>query len=106
MVEGQQTEKRSTLILILAIALLGMMGGSLMGPVLPALSKHFGVPGGSVGLVITVYAATTAISFPFMGFLTDRYGRKAVLIPALLINGGPVSLRHFLPASRLFWGPG
>ncbi|MFB6216207.1 MAG: MFS transporter, partial [Candidatus Aenigmatarchaeota archaeon] len=28
-----------------------------------------------------------AVSFPFMGFLTDRYGRKKVLIPALFING-------------------
>lgn len=80
-------EKRSTLPLILAVALLGMMGGSLVGPVLPAISDHFGVGGGSVGLVITVYAAATAISFPLMGFLTDRYGRKVVLIPALLLNG-------------------
>ncbi len=80
-------EKRSTLPLILAVALLGMMGGSLVGPVLPAISDHFGIGGGSVGLVITVYAAATAISFPLMGFLTDRYGRKVVLIPALLLNG-------------------
>jgi len=73
--------------MILAVALLGMMGGSLMGPVLPALSDHFGVGGGRVGLVITFYAAATALSFPLMGYLTDRYGRKVVLIPALIING-------------------
>lgn len=84
---SRKSDKRSTLTLILAVALLGMMGGSLVGPVLPAISDHFGIGGGSVGLVITVYAASTAISFPFMGFFTDRYGRKVVLIPALLLNG-------------------
>ncbi|MBS3790807.1 MAG: MFS transporter [Candidatus Thermoplasmatota archaeon] len=83
----KESENRSTLVLIMAVALLGMMGGSLMGPVLPAISGHFGVGGGRVGLVITFYAASTAVSFPFMGYLTDRYGRKHVLIPALIING-------------------
>ncbi|KXB04065.1 hypothetical protein AKJ49_02375, partial [candidate division MSBL1 archaeon SCGC-AAA382A03] len=68
--EDNKAGNRSTLALILAVGLLGMMGGSLMGPVLPALSNNFGVGFGSVGLVITVYAATTAISFPFMGFFT------------------------------------
>lgn len=82
-----ETKTRSTLALILAVGLLGMMGGALMGPVLPAISDHFGVGGGRVGLVITFYAAATAVSFPFMGFFTDRFGRKKVLIPALFING-------------------
>lgn len=85
--DNVKPKNRSTLALILAVGLLGMMGGSLIGPVLPALSDHFGVGGGAVGLVITYYAAATAICFPFMGFLTDRYGRKKVLIPALFING-------------------
>ncbi len=58
-----------------------------MGPVLPALSERFLVGSGRVGLVITVYAAATALSFPLMGFLTDKYGRKEVLIPTLFING-------------------
>lgn len=84
---GVEVENKSTLVLILAVGLLGMMGGSLIGPVLPAISDHFGVGSETYGLVITVYAATTAICFPFMGFFTDKYGRKKVLIPALLING-------------------
>lgn len=87
MEEDIEAKNRSTLVFILAVGLLGMMGGSLMGPVLPALSGHFGVGEGMVGLVITFYAASTAISFPFMGFFADRYGRKKVLIPALFING-------------------
>jgi len=102
----------STLALILAVGLLGMMGGVLMGPVLPALSDHFGVGGGSVGLVITVYAATTALFFPVMGYFTDRYGRRNVLVPALVINGvagilGSVAPSfNFLLAARALQGVG
>ncbi len=97
MEEGTETKNKSTLVLILAVGLLGMMGGALMGPVIPALSDHFGVGNGTAGLVITFYAAATAISFPFMGFFTDRYGRKKVLIPALFINGAAGSLCAFAP---------
>ncbi len=85
--EDAEGKDRSTLTLILALGLLGMMGGALMGPVLPAISSHFGVGSAPVKLVITVYAAATAISFPFMGFFTDRYGRKKVLIPSFILNG-------------------
>lgn len=112
MSEKIKTERRSTLPLILAVGLLGMMGGALMGPVLPALSKQFGVDGGTVGLAITFYAAGSAISFPFMGFLTDRYGRKHVLIPSLLINGvaGILCIMapsfQFLLIARAFQGVG
>lgn len=112
MEESPASGKRSTLALILAVGLLGMMGGALIGPVLPAISGHFGVGSGRVGLVITFYAAATAICFPFMGFLTDRYGRKKVLIPALSINGIAGILCAFAPSfpillvSRIIQGVG
>ena len=87
MEEKTQNDGKSILALILGVGLLGMMGGALMGPVLPALSEKFLVGSSRVGLVITVYAAATALTFSLMGFLTDKYGRKKVIIPALFING-------------------
>lgn len=102
--ESSNSPDNTTLPMILAVGLLGMMGGSLVGPVLPTISDHFGVSGGSVGLVITVYAASTALFFPIMGFLTDRYGRRFVLIPALLLNGFAGILAGLAPGFPLLLG--
>lgn len=104
MEENSDSPDKTTLPLILAVALLGMMGGSLVGPVLPAISDNFGIDGGTVGLVITVYAASTALFFPIMGFLTDRYGRRFVLLPALLLNGVAGILAALAPGFPLLLG--
>lgn len=36
---------------------------------------------------MAVYLLTTAIMMPFIGFMVDKYGRKTILVPFLLING-------------------
>lgn len=72
---------------ILAVAFFGMMGGALMGPVLPALIERFGVTEETVGLVLGVYTLTTAVTMPFVGPFIDKIGRKQVLIIFLFING-------------------
>jgi len=76
-----------TLALILAVALFGMMGGALIGPALPAIDDPFNVSEDTVALVLSVYLLSTALAMPFIGFFIDKYGRKTVLIPCLLLNG-------------------
>lgn len=90
--EREATIKSPILSLTLAVGLLGMMGGALIAPALPALMGPFRVDEGSVGLVLGFYALTTAMALPFMGFFIDRFGRKQVVIPSLLLNGiaGPL----------------
>lgn len=77
----------STLSLIIAVGLLAMMGGALIGPVLEAVGTHFSVQKERVGLIFVTYGLTALLSLPFLGFLTDRIGRKKVLIPSLLLYG-------------------
>ncbi len=84
-------------LLIMGIALLGMMGGSLLGPVLPALAKPFNVADNRVGLVLAVYTAFTAFSMPFIGQLIDKFGSKKIVIPCLLVNGLAGSFAAFAP---------
>lgn len=76
-----------TLALILAVAVFGMMGGALIGPALPAIDDPFNVSESTVALVLSVYLLSTSVAMPFIGFLIDKYGRKTVLVPCLLING-------------------
>ncbi len=60
---AQQTETRdssipwhsSALYVILSSSLMGVMGVSLVSPVLPSLRPAFGVSDAQIGLVITAY---------------------------------------------------
>lgn len=38
-------------------------------------------------LLITIYSGIAIILIPLAGYLSDRYGRKKVIIPSLLITG-------------------
>lgn len=75
------------LFIICATAFFGMAGGAMVAPTLPAIMKSFQVDKQSIGWVMGVYSMATAICMPFIGILSDRFGRKTVLIPALLLNG-------------------
>src|SRR5699024_10462082 len=38
--------------------------------------------------VITVFSLAAAFSIPILGYLSDRFSRKFVIIPALILYGG------------------
>ncbi len=78
---------RLRLCTLLTMGALAVMGGGLMAPALPALIEPFGVKSGSVGLVLSMYTLSAAITLPFTGLLLDVIGRKPVGMACLLIDG-------------------
>lgn len=79
--------KSPRLHVVLASSLIGVMGVSLLSPVLPALRAAFGVTDSQVGLIITVYTLPGIFLTPFVGLFADRLGRRRTLIPLLLLFG-------------------
>lgn len=77
---------RAFYVIILS-SLIGVMGVSLISPVLPQLRTVFGVSDAQVGLVITAYTLPGIVLTPFVGLLADRIGRRRVIVPLLLIFG-------------------
>ena len=75
------------LIVLLLMGAFGVTGGALIAPALPALMQPFSVGEDRVGLVLSVYTMSAALSLPFIGFLLDRLGRKTVGIACLLLDG-------------------
>lgn len=78
-----------TLACILITILLDMVGYGIIVPVLPELLKD--LTGGSVaqaavigGWLVFAYAVTQFISAPVLGNLSDRFGRRPVLLASLL----------------------
>ena len=40
-----------------------------------------------VGLIVTFFSVPAGLLIPFAGFLSDQYGRKPIMVPALFIYG-------------------
>jgi len=73
--------------IVIAIVVLAVTGGSLVGPILPAMLDPLQVSEEQVGWVLSVYTLLALIGTPVLGLLADRWGRKAVLVPCLLLFG-------------------
>ena len=71
--------------IIIGITLMAVLGSSSIGPTLPSLAEDFDVSPQHIGWVITAFVIPIAIGTPISGILADRYGRKQLLVPALLL---------------------
>jgi MFS family permease len=67
---------------------LPILGAVLLAPVLPTMQDHFGDSGQAKALVplsLTVPALMIALLAPFAGSIVDRFGRKRLLLVALVV---------------------
>ena len=69
------------LILIVFIDLLGF---GLIIPILPFYAEHFGAAPGVVTLLMASYSMMQFISAPFLGSISDRLGRRKVILLSLV----------------------
>jgi len=69
-----------TLLPILGITFIDILGFSILIPILPYYVQHFGAPYVVVGLLFATFAFCQFIAGPLWGNLSDRIGRKSVLI--------------------------
>ena len=80
-------EKRD-LALLFGVRLLSAMGVTLILPVMPAMARAFGLSIAEAGMVVVCFTLAEATMTPVAGVLSDRFGRMAVLLPALLVFAG------------------
>jgi len=80
--------QRLPLLVILAISFLGTVGMTIVFPVLPFLIRPYVANDGQlalwVGIIEAVYAACALLSAPVLGALSDRLGRKPILVVSLI----------------------
>src|SRR5262249_37018154 len=93
------SEPRSPLLPIFLTVFVDVLGLTLVLPLLPYYALHFNAQPITVGALAAGYAACQIVSGPFLGRLSDRIGRKPVLLAsqmgtfaAFLIIGGAASL--------------
>lgn len=95
--------KNRNLLIIALIALVNMLGYGIIIPILYAYSKQYGLTDFQNGLLFSIFSICQFISTPIIGRLSDKYGRRPMLL--LSISGTAVSffLMAFAPnAAFLF----
>jgi DHA1 family tetracycline resistance protein-like MFS transporter len=75
---------KGALAIIFIIVLADMMGFGVIIPLLPFYAKRFDASDFQVGLIFSIYSACQMIGSPILGLLSDRFGRRPVLVLSLL----------------------
>jgi MFS family permease len=63
------------------------LGAALLSPILDSLIDPFGTSAADIGLLVSFFTAPAIVVIPVAGALSDRYGRKPVLVAALVLFG-------------------
>lgn len=79
------THEKSKIALLYSVRLLSTMGSSLVLPILPSIAIDFHVNAVQVAGVLVGFTLAETLTTPIAGLLSDRFGRKAVLLPAFFL---------------------
>src|SRR5262252_4595809 len=71
--------KPSVLIVFLTV-FIDLIGFGIVVPLVPVYSRHFGAHGLVIGLIIASFSAMQFIFSPIWGRLSDRHGRRPILL--------------------------
>lgn len=77
-----------------------MIGVLMVLPLLPYYARDFDAGGVEVGLLTSIFAAAQVLSAPFWGRLSDRLGRRPIIIVGLLASAGGYL---FFALSQALW---
>jgi DHA1 family tetracycline resistance protein-like MFS transporter len=81
---------RSALFVVCLAVFVDMLGFGIILPSLPYRAEHLGGAGVWVGAILTAYAVAQFVAAPVLGTLSDRYGRRRILL--LSLAGSAISL--------------
>ena len=80
-------QQRLAILALASVPLIMTLGNSMLIPILPLLEKKLSISKLQSSYIITVYSIVTIIFIPLSGYLSDRFGRKTVIVPALILTG-------------------
>ena len=84
---AQQTSNKAALYILMFNMFIAMGTVGIIIPVMPAYLKIFGAAGQVLGMLIATFALAQFVFSPIAGNLSDRYGRKNLIIFGLVVTG-------------------
>lgn len=103
---------RSALAVLFGVVFINLVGFGIVIPLLPFYGQTLDAPPWQVALMFSAYSLGQFVAEPFWGRLSDRIGRKPVLLITVLANAAGYLALAFVPniwlaiAVRLFTGLG
>jgi len=76
--------KKSPLASILSIVFIDLIGFGMIIPILPLYAQGFRATEWQIGLLLASYSFMQFLASPALGWFSDRYGRKPVLLCSLI----------------------
>ena len=74
---------RAATLALFAVVFVNLVGFGIIIPLLPFYSEHYGAAPDTVTLVMAVYSAAQFLTAPLWGRMSDRFGRRPILIASL-----------------------
>jgi MFS family permease len=71
---------------LIAVIFINMLGFGIIVPLLPFYAKSFSAPAWQIALIFSAYSVGAFFGEPLWGRLSDRYGRKPLLISTISAN--------------------
>lgn len=82
-----KNNKNFQIIALSFVPFIMVLGNSMLIPIFADLKRELGINQLQANLLISYFSLPGAILIPFLGFLSDRIGRKKILIPSLILYG-------------------
>ncbi len=91
---------KKTMPIIIICIIVDMLGYMMIMPLLPFYAQSFGASEFTIGTLTALNAVTSLLSGPVWGRLSDRYGRKRIL---LIAEAGTLASFLILAAANSIW---
>jgi MFS transporter, DHA1 family, tetracycline resistance protein len=72
--------RRPSVLVIFLTVFIDLIGFGIIVPLIPSYSEHFGARGFVIGLIFASFSAMQFIFAPIWGRLSDRHGRRPILL--------------------------
>src|SRR4029077_21096133 len=83
---------RSPLFLMGLTVFIDITGIGLVLPLLPFWAQRLGADAFVIGLITTTYALAQFLFTPLLGAISDRYGRRPVILISLLVEAAAFAM--------------
>src|SRR5204863_3540191 len=93
-VSGERRFQWTVALVLFGVLFFGVSDTQLVAPLLPLIAMDLGITPGHAGIIVTTYSLAAAAFALIVGPLSDRVGRKKVLVSGLALFTGASFLTY------------
>jgi multidrug resistance protein len=93
--------RKGSLLTIFLVVFVDLVGFGIVIPILPYYAQQYGASAWQLGWLMTTYSLMQFVVAPLWGRLSDRIGRRPVLLVSILGTAVSMTMLGFAPS--LFW---